>query len=149
MQNEFNEYYQYNSCISRGICSLNPRISSLQTVLVLYLRLFAKYAQGLDLEKSIKNFLLNTISITIYNPEFNENSFIFDKTDLLGEEPYGIVYDFFEGFKIILEEIKNEFPKIEITGHISINDIKFSCCYKESVKTTKRSSKIQFKKCKY
>ena len=79
----------------------------------------------------------------------NENSFIFDKTDLLGEEPYGIVYDFFEGFKIILEEIKNEFPKIEITGHISINDIKFSCCYKESVKTTKRSSKIQFKKCKY
>ena len=77
MQNEFNEYYQYNSCISRGICSLNPRISSLQTVLVLYLRLFAKYAQDLNLEKPIKNFLLNTISITIYNPEFNENSFIF------------------------------------------------------------------------
>lgn len=77
MQNEFNEYYQYNSCISRGICSLNPRISGLQTVLVLYLRLFAKYAQNLDLEKPIKNFLLNTISITIYNPEFNENSFIF------------------------------------------------------------------------
>ena len=79
----------------------------------------------------------------------NENSFIFDKTDLLGEEPYGIVYDFFESFKMILEEIKTEFPKTEITGHISINDIKFSCCYKESVKTTKRSSKIQFKKCKY
>ena len=54
----------------------------------------------------------------------NENSFVFDKADLLGEEPYGIVYDFFEAFKMILEEIKTEFPKTEITGHISINDIK-------------------------
>ena len=76
----------------------------------------------------------------------SEESFVFDKYDAIGEEPYGIVYDFFEAFKMLLEEIKNEFPKTEITGHISINDIKFNCCYETSVKTTKRANKIQFKK---
>ncbi|MBQ7764326.1 hypothetical protein IJ384_03035 [bacterium] len=77
MSYESFEEYQYNSCISRGICSINPRLSALQTVIVLYLRLFAKYAIKLDLDKSEKIFILNTISITIYNPEFNENSFLF------------------------------------------------------------------------
>ena len=77
MSYESFEEYQYNSCISRGICSINPRLSALQTVIVLYLRLFANYAINLDLEKSEKDFTLNTISITIYNPEFNENSFLF------------------------------------------------------------------------
>ena len=76
---EFNEDFQYNSCISRGICSLSPKTSALQTVLVLYLRMFAKFAYKLEdkklVPKNIKTFILNTISITIYNPEFNENSF--------------------------------------------------------------------------
>lgn len=77
---ERNEDYQYNSCISRGICSINPRISALQTVLVLYLRMFAKFGLKLESKKlipeRIKDFILNTISVTIYNPEFNEDSFI-------------------------------------------------------------------------
>ena len=77
MSNEFYEDFQYNSCISRGICSINPRISALQTVIVLYLRLFAKYSIDLSINKERKDFILNTISITIYNPEFNENSFLF------------------------------------------------------------------------
>lgn len=71
------EDYQYDSCISRGICSFDPRISALQTVLVLYLRIFAKYTIDLDVDSSIEDFLLNTISITIYNPDFNDDSFIF------------------------------------------------------------------------
>ena len=77
MVNEFYEEFQYDSCVSRGICSINPRISALQTVLVLYLKLFAKYSLGLNLEKDTKDFILNTISITIYNSEFNEKSFLF------------------------------------------------------------------------
>ena len=75
MSYESFEEYQYDSCISRGICSINPRISALQTIIVLYLRLFAKYSYGLNIEKNIQTFILNTISITINNPEFNENSF--------------------------------------------------------------------------
>lgn len=76
---KINEDFQYNSCISRGICSLSPKTSALQTVLVLYLRMFAKFALRLENKKlipdNIKTFILNTISITIYNPEFNESSY--------------------------------------------------------------------------
>ena len=77
MQNEFYNDFQYDSCISRGICSISPRISALQTVLVLYLRLFAKYSTGFDINKETQDFILNTIAITIYNPEFNETSYLF------------------------------------------------------------------------
>ena len=81
MNNESFQDFQYDSCISRGICSLNPRNSALQTVLVLYLRIFAKYVIEIDsldkIPNNIKEFILNTISITIYNSEFNENSFLF------------------------------------------------------------------------
>ena len=69
--------FQYDSCISRGICSISPQISALQTVLVLYLRLFAKYAIHIEIDNETRDFILNTIAITIYNPEFNENSFLY------------------------------------------------------------------------
>ncbi|MBE7711286.1 MAG: hypothetical protein E7Z92_04005 [Cyanobacteria bacterium SIG31] len=71
------ENYQYNSCISRGICSINPRITALQTIIVLYLRLFANYANNFDINHETQIFILNTISITIFNPDFNEDSFLF------------------------------------------------------------------------
>lgn len=76
MFNNSNQNFQYNSCTSRGICSLNPRISALQTVLVLYLRLFAMFTIDEVLDSSTKNFILNTISIAINNTEFNEESFL-------------------------------------------------------------------------
>lgn len=79
MNNRFNNDYQYDSCVSRGICSISPRISALQTVLVLYFRLFAKYAFDLYeknlLEDRMKEFVLNSISATIYNSEFNEETY--------------------------------------------------------------------------
>ncbi|MBR6127325.1 hypothetical protein IKQ21_06535 [bacterium] len=75
----YNEDYQYNSCTSRGICSVNPRTSSLQEILVLYLCLASYYAQQLEgtsyKNKKIKNLILNTISIMVSNPEFSENDF--------------------------------------------------------------------------
>ena len=81
MYQNFYKGFQYNSCVSKGICSISPRISALQTVLVLYLRLFAKYATKIkkhfNIKQETKNFLLNTISTTIYNPDFNDQSFLF------------------------------------------------------------------------
>lgn len=72
--------FQYDSCISRGICSVNPRTYALQAVLVLYLRFITKYALNLYqqeiVDKNVKSLILNTINITISNPEFSENSFI-------------------------------------------------------------------------
>ena len=75
----YNEDYQYNSCTSRGICSVNPRTSSLQEILVLYLCLASYYAaqtikEG-EANKKIRNLILNTISIMVSNPEFSENDF--------------------------------------------------------------------------
>lgn len=71
--------YQYDSCISKGICSINPRTYALQAVLVLYLRFITKYAlnlyqQGI-VDKSVESLILNTITIAISNPEFTESSF--------------------------------------------------------------------------
>ena len=84
MSYEFYEDFEYNSCISRGICSISPRISALQTVLVLYLRLFAKYALNIEVDSKTRDFILNTISIAILNPEFNEKSFLFAGWRLFG-----------------------------------------------------------------
>lgn len=96
---EINEDFQYNSCISRGICSLSPKTSALQTVLVLYLRMFAKFAYKLEEKKlipeNIKTFILNTNSITIYNPEFNDNSYL------------SVISDFKKILPITIEEFYN------------------------------------------
>ena len=79
MFNESYEDFQYDSCVSRGICSVSPRTSALQAVLILYLKLFAKYADKIELDKDCQNFILNTLSITVSNLEFNEKSFLFAK----------------------------------------------------------------------
>ncbi len=71
--------FQYDSCISKGICSINPRTYALQAVLVLYLRFITKYAlnlyqQGI-VDKNVEALILNTITIAVSNPEFTESSF--------------------------------------------------------------------------
>ena len=71
------ENFQYTSCVSRGICSLSPKNSALQTVIVLYLRIFAKYSYDIEVDKEIKTFILNTISVTLFNVQFNEESYLF------------------------------------------------------------------------
>ncbi len=75
----YNEDYQYDSCISRGICSVNPRTSSLQEILLLYLNMASYYALKLEensqTNTKIKNLILNTISVMVSNPEFSENDF--------------------------------------------------------------------------
>lgn len=71
--------FQYDSCISRGICSTNPRTSSLQEVLVLYLKLASHYAEKLYkngiLDENIKALILRNISILVSNPQFSETDF--------------------------------------------------------------------------
>ena len=83
--NEFYQDFQYDSCSSRGICTTNPKVASLQSVLVQYLKLTAKYALALagsentknkQEEVKIKELILNTIPLAVSNPEFTETSFI-------------------------------------------------------------------------
>ena len=71
--------YQYDRCISRGICSINPATASLQEVIILYLKTISFY--GLKLEKmgvrdtKIFNLVLNTISILSSNYEISSRNF--------------------------------------------------------------------------
>lgn len=79
MLNEFNSGYQYDRCVSRGICSINPATSSLQEVILLYLKHLSFY--GLKLkqtgknDKRIQNLILNTMSILSSNYEISNNDF--------------------------------------------------------------------------
>lgn len=77
---ENNENLQYNSCTSKGICSINPRTFALQNVLGLYMRMCAKYCIKLAekdvLDQNIKDFMLNAIAISVVNPEFTEICFM-------------------------------------------------------------------------
>lgn len=74
------EDFQYDSCSSHGICSINPRTSALQRVLLLYLKLIGKYAMYLlekgERDKDAEEFILNIITIAVSNPEFTEESFV-------------------------------------------------------------------------
>lgn len=79
MNYNYNEDYQYDSCVSRGLCSINPKTSSLQEILVLYLKQTAYYALKLYdcgyCDESARNIILNTISIMVSNFEFSEMDF--------------------------------------------------------------------------
>lgn len=80
MTDEFHTDYQYDRCVSRGICSVNPATSSLQEVILIYLRAAAFY--GIKLEKQgikdkrIQNLILNTISVLSSNYEISETNFL-------------------------------------------------------------------------
>ena len=74
-----NEDYQYDGCVSRGICSVNPKTSSLQEVLIMYLKVTSYYALKLyeneNKDKKLRDIILDTISVLVSNPEFSETDF--------------------------------------------------------------------------
>ena len=78
---DFYQDFQYDSCISRGICTTNPKIASLQSVLVQYLKLGCKYCLLLEgknvFDEKIKELILNTIPLAVSNPDLSEASFNF------------------------------------------------------------------------
>ena len=110
MTNDFNFRYQYDRCYSRGICSINPTTSSLQEIILLYLKQAAYY--GIEFEKkgisnnNIRNLILNTISILSSNYEISENNFNMVNSAFKQELPKII-----EQFKTLSDE---ENPDAEI-----------------------------------
>ena len=74
--------YQYNSCVSRGICSIDPRTSALQEILLMYLKISAYYVQLLKKAEfkilildGIRELVLDTISAMVSNQEFSVADF--------------------------------------------------------------------------
>ena len=82
----YHEDYQYDSCIAKGICSINPRTSSLREVLVMYLKQLAFYTLQLKY-MGVKNSLtediiLNTLSGLMSNLETGNEQFYQTLVDL-------------------------------------------------------------------
>lgn len=73
------EDYQYDSCVSKGICSVGPRTSSLQEVLIMYLKLLAFYTIELKNfgghNKDAEQVILDTISALMSNLETQSEQF--------------------------------------------------------------------------
>ena len=78
---ENNKYtdYQYNRCTSRGICSVNPATASFLEVILLYLKHVSYYALKLEqngnIDRRIRNLVLNTMSVLGSNYEISEANF--------------------------------------------------------------------------
>ena len=75
----YDEDYQYDSCISKGICSINPRTSSLREVLVMYLKQLAFYTLHLKYlgvkNNATEKIILNTLSGLMSNLEVGNKQF--------------------------------------------------------------------------
>ncbi len=79
MFHNYFEDYGYDSCTSRGVCTISPRMASIQEIILLYLKEFAGYALKLKQfhieEENIKKIILNTLSAFVSNPEISDNAF--------------------------------------------------------------------------
>ena len=75
----YNDDYQFDSCISKGICSINPRTSSLREVLVMYLKHLAFYTLQLKYlgvkNSATEDIILNTLSGLMSNLESGNKEF--------------------------------------------------------------------------
>lgn len=73
------EDYGYDSCTSRGVCTISPRMASIFEIILLYLREFAYYSlklQEFNTEnENVKNLILNTLSAFVSNPEIPDDIF--------------------------------------------------------------------------
>ena len=70
----------YDSCISKGACSVNPRTSSLILIIVIYLKIISKYALDIfkqnKLSDSVKELILNASSLIVQSQEITEQVFL-------------------------------------------------------------------------
>ena len=114
----YNEDYQYDSCISKGICSINPRTSSLREVLVMYLKQLAFYTLHLKYlgvkNHATEDIILNTLSGLMSNLETGNKQFYQTLINLKT-----IIIESMETYKKICAE-RNIKPK-EIKTNIKLN----------------------------
>lgn len=101
----FYNYYQYDeynfdSCTAKGVCSTDPTISSLQEVIIMYLKQLSFYTLKLKnrgvTNKVIRDNILNTISGLVSHTDYSQEQF---KNIIL------TIYENFRQSKILYERI--------------------------------------------
>lgn len=79
MFHKYFEDYGYDSCSSRGVCSISPRMASISEIILLYIKEFANYLNKLQKlgceDKKAKNLIINTLSAFVSNPEIPDDVF--------------------------------------------------------------------------
>lgn len=114
----YHEDYQYDSCISKGICSINPRTSSLREVLVMYLKQLAFYTLHLKYlglkNRDTEDIILNTLSGLMSNLETGNKQFYQTLINLKS-----IIIESIETYKRVCSQ-KNIKPK-EIKTNLKLN----------------------------
>ena len=122
----YHEDYQYDSCISKGICSINPRTSSLREVLVMYLKQLAFYTLNLKYlgikNDATEDIILNSLSGLMSNLESGNKEFYRTLINLKS-----IIIDSSDIYKKACKE-KNIKPKeiktnLKLTKNLSITDL--------------------------
>lgn len=71
--------HEYDECVAKGICSIDPIMTSLQEVILLYLKELSYYLLnlrklGVNNEK-IKEHIIDELSIIVTNAEYNQDQF--------------------------------------------------------------------------
>lgn len=114
----YHEDYQYDSCISKGICSINPRTSSLREVLVMYLKQLAFYTLHLKYlgvkNSATEDIILNSLSGLMSNLESGNKQFYQTLINLKT-----IIIESIETYKRICKD-RNILPK-EVKTNIKLN----------------------------
>ena len=104
--------YQYDSCIAKGICSINPRTSSLREVLVMYLKQLAFYTLQLKYHgiknNNVEDIILNALSGFMSNLE-------------TGSEPF---YKTLINLKTVIIKSREVYDKICLERNIKPKDVK-------------------------
>lgn len=101
-ENMYNNYqtllYESDECLTKGICSVNPTLNSLQEIVLLHLKELAFYMLKLKdfgvTNEYIKETFLYTLSSIILNIEYNQEQF---------HEIISKLYDDIEQSKILYE----------------------------------------------
>lgn len=124
MYNEFQtkitEYDESNECVSKGICSVNPRLTSLHEVVLVHLKELAFYLLKLnDLKitnRAIKDTVIDALSGILANSEYSQQQFqkIISELNSDIEQSKALYQNFCEKSNINAESLKSYFKRTKV-----------------------------------
>ena len=107
--------YEYDECLIKGLCSINPTLSSLQEVILLYLRHLAFYLLKLKefgvTNRPVQEIILNSLFNIVTNADYNQEQFynLISNLDSSIVEAKSIYEHVCENKEVELESIKTYF----------------------------------------
>jgi hydroxylamine reductase len=109
--------YEYNECLIKGACSINPTLSSIQEVILLYLKQLAFYLLKLKdfgiTNEPVKEIILTSLFNIVSNVEYNQEQFhkLISKLDNSIIESKALYENFCQNKGIDIESVKTYFKR--------------------------------------